>query len=259
MKFPTLFISHGSPMHAIDAGGAGQAWSAIAHALPRPRAVLIASAHWETSLPMLTGGRELQTIHDFSGFPAELYTQRYDAPGAPELAQQAATLLRDASMSPSINSCRGIDHGAWVPLKWMYPQRDVPVVQLSIQPMLGPEHHLGVGRALAPLADDGVLIIGSGHVTHNLRDWSMHRASPGGLPYVAEFSEWLGSRLAAHDVEALLDYREQAPHATRAHPTDEHFLPLFIAIGAGGELAPVKREHAAIESAALAMDAYSFG
>ena len=168
-------------------------------------------------------------------------------------------LLRNAGMNPSINSCRGIDHGAWVPLKWMYPERDVPVVQLSIQPALGTAHHLALGRALAPLTDDGVLIVGSGHVTHNLRDWSMHRAAPGGLPYVGEFSEWLASRLAANDVEALLDYREQAPHAARAHPTDEHFLPLFIAFGAAGELAPVKREHSAIESAALAMDAYSFG
>lgn len=259
MSMPTLFLSHGSPMHAVDAGGAGQSWAAIARALPKPRAVLIASAHWETSLPMLTGGKELQTIHDFSGFPAELYRQRYDAPGAPDLAQRAAALLRDAGLSPSINSCRGIDHGAWVPLKWMYSERDVPVVQLSIQPALGPAHHLALGRALAPLTDDHVLIIGSGHVTHNLRDWSLHRASPEALPYVAEFSEWLASRLAAHDIDSLLDYRASAPHATRAHPTDEHFLPLFIALGAAAEQADVKRQYAAIESAALAMDAYSFG
>ena len=149
MKMPTLFISHGSPMHALDAGGAGQKWRALAESIAgsigQPRAVLIASAHWETALPMLTGGNELQTIHDFGGFPEELYRLRYDAPGSPDLAQQAAALLRDAGLSPSINACRGIDHGAWVPLRWMYPEHDVPVVQLSIQPALGTAHHLALG------------------------------------------------------------------------------------------------------------------
>ena len=179
MKMPTLFISHGSPMHALDAGGAGQKWRALAESIAgsigQPRAVLIASAHWETALPMLTGGNELRTIHDFGGFPEELYRLRYDAPGSPDLAQQAAALLRDAGLSPSINACRGIDHGAWVPLRWMYPNIDVPVVQLSIQPALGTAHHLALGRALVPLTEDGVLVIGSGHVTHNLRDWSATR------------------------------------------------------------------------------------
>jgi 4,5-DOPA dioxygenase extradiol len=259
MKMPTLFISHGSPMHAIDAGGAGSAWRAIADSMPKPRAVLIASAHWETTLPMLTGAANLQTIHDFGGFPDELYRVRYDATGSPQLAQQAANLLRDAGLSPSVNACRGIDHGAWVPLRWMYPERDVPVVQLSIQPALGPAHHLALGRALVPLTDHGVLVIGSGHVTHNLRDWSVHRNAAASLPYVAEFSEWLADKLAAHDEDALVDYRSRAPHAARAHPTDEHFLPLFIALGAAGENPRVQREHAAIDAAALAMDAYSFG
>ena len=249
-------------MHALDAGGAGQKWRALAESIAgsigQPRAVLIASAHWETALPMLTGGNELRTIHDFGGFPEELYRLRYDAPGSPGLAQQAAALLRDAGLSPSINACRGIDHGAWVPLRWMYPNIDVPVVQLSIQPALGTAHHLALGRALVPLTEDGVLVIGSGHVTHNLRDWSRQGiATP--LPYVTEFSEWLADRLAVHDEDALVDYRARAPHAERAHPTDEHFLPLFVALGAAGERARVKREHAAIEAAALAMDAYSFG
>src|SRR5215211_3722418 len=149
MKMPTLFLSHGSPMHAIDAGGAGKKWQALATSMPVPRAVLIASAHWETTLPMLTGGAELRTIHDFNGFPDELYKLRYDAPGAPDLAQRAAALLQTAGMSPSINSCRGIDHGAWVQLRWMYPKLDVPVVQLSIQPALGTAHHFALGRALA--------------------------------------------------------------------------------------------------------------
>ena len=259
VDLPTLFISHGSPMHAVEAGRAGEAWRALGLRLPRPKAVLVASAHWETELPMVGTAKRPETIHDFGGFPEELYRVRYDATGSPELAQQAAALLRDAGLSPSVNACRGIDHGAWVPLRWMYPERDVPVVQLSIQPALGPAHHLALGRALAPLTQDGVLVIGSGHVTHNLRDWSVHRNAASSLPYVAEFSEWLADRLAAHDETALVDYRSRAPHAVRAHPTDEHFLPLFIALGAAGENPKVQREHAAIDAAALAMDAYSFG
>ncbi|MGB5101789.1 MAG: class III extradiol ring-cleavage dioxygenase, partial [Steroidobacteraceae bacterium] len=227
--------------------------------LPRPRAVLIASAHWETSLPMLTGGRELETIHDFGGFPAELYRVQYPAPGSPDLAQEAATLLGAAGYTPALNACRGLDHGAWVPLRWMYPGHDVPVVQLSVQPSLGTEHHLRLGESLAPLARDGVLVIGSGHVTHNLRDWFAHRDRGEPLDYAAQFAEWLNGRLVAGDREAVLAYRDRAPSAGRAHPTEEHFLPLFVALGAAGPGASATRIHAAIEDAALAMDAYSFG
>lgn len=256
---PTLFLSHGSPMHALHPGGAGAAWQAIAAELPRPRAVLIASAHWETSLPMLTGGRELETIHDFGGFPAELYRIEYAAQGSPDLAQDAASLLREAGHTPALNACRGLDHGAWVPLRWMYPGHDVPVVQLSVQPSLGTAHHLSLGAALAPLAQDGVLVIGSGHVTHNLRDWSAHRDGGEPLEYAVQFAEWLNDRLVAGDREAVLDYRDRTPSAERAHPTEEHFLPLFVALGAAGHGAKATRIHAAIEDTALAMDAYSFG
>jgi 4,5-DOPA dioxygenase extradiol len=245
-------------MHALDPGGAGQAWRSIADSLPRPRAILIASAHWETSLPMFTGGAQLQTIHDFGGFPQELYEVRYEAPGSPQVAQEAASLLRDAGVSASINACRGIDHGAWVPLKWMYPGRDVPVVQLSVQPPLGAAHHLDVGRALAPLADRGVLVIGSGHVTHNLRDWFASQGKAQALPYVAQFSTWLQQQLEAHDTEALVGYRERAPSAARAHPTEEHLLPLFVALGAAGADYVAEKTHAAIDGGALAMDAYRF-
>jgi 4,5-DOPA dioxygenase extradiol len=257
-RMPTLFISHGSPMHAIDPGRAGAAWRAIAAALPKPRAVLVASAHWETSLPMLSGREQLDTIHDFGGFPAELYRVRYDVPGSPAVAQRAAALLRDAGLTPSVNSCRGIDHGAWVPLKWMYPERDVPVVQLSVQTALGTAHHLQVGAALAPLAEEGVLVVGSGHATHNLRDWFAHHADPEPLDYVVRFSRWLKETLAADDRDALINYRDRAPGAGRAHPTEEHFLPLFVALGAAGVDARSTLVHEAIEGAALAMDAYRF-
>jgi len=258
-RLPTIFLSHGSPLHALDAGGAGTAWRAIADSLPKPRAVLVASAHWETSLPMLGGAERPETIHDFSGFPSALYRLQYAAPGFPALAQQVAELLKAAGHAPSVNGCRGLDHGAWVPLRWMYPEHDVPVVQVSVQPSLGTEHHLRLGEALAPLADDGVLVIGSGHVTHNLRDWAMHRNDAAPLDYVAQFADWLQQRLAAGDRDAVLAYRDRAPFAARAHPSEEHFLPLFIAWGAAGAAPSASRVYGAVEGAALAMDAYSFG
>ncbi len=257
-RMPTLFLSHGSPMHALDPGGAGPAWQAIAAALPRPRAIVVASAHWETSLPMLSGGERLATIHDFGGFPAELYRVRYDVPGSPETALRAAALLGEAGWTPAIESLRGIDHGAWVPLRWMYPGRDVPVIQVSVQTPLGPAHHLRLGEALAPLADEGVLIVGSGHVTHNLHDWFRHRGDAQPLAYVETFSAWLADALAANDREALVEYRQRGPGAVRAHPTEEHFLPLLVALGAAGPQAVAKRVHAGIDAAALAMDAYRF-
>jgi 4,5-DOPA dioxygenase extradiol len=245
-------------MHALEAGAAGRAWSELAQRLPRPRAVLIASAHWETSLPMLTGRDVLDTLHDFSGFPAALYRERYDAPGAPDVARHAADLLQHAGFTPAINGCRGIDHGAWVPLKWMYPRHDVPVVELSVQTELGPAHHLALGAALAPLVDEHVLVIGSGHVTHNLRDWSRDGRDTAPLEYVRQFSDWLARVLASGSHGELTAYRDHAPGATRAHPTEEHFLPLFVALGAAGPGARAERVYAAIEARALAMDTYLF-
>ncbi|MGH8852333.1 MAG: dioxygenase family protein, partial [Casimicrobiaceae bacterium] len=231
----------------------------LGRALPRPRAVLIASAHWETSMPMLTGNPRPQTIHDFGGFPDELFQLQYDAPGDPQLAARAAAMLKAAGITAGIDGCRGRDHGAWVPLRWMYPDATIPVVQLAIQPEFGPAHHLQLGRALAPLADDRVLIIGSGHTTHNLRDWMANPRRQEPLRYAREFAAWVHDRLVAHDVEALVDYRAQAPDAARAHPSEEHFLPLFVALGAAGRDAGVERFVDGYEAGALAMDSYRFG
>jgi 4,5-DOPA dioxygenase extradiol len=257
-RFPTYFLSHGSPLHALDAGSAGRAWRAIAESLPRPRAILMVSAHWETSLPMLTGGERLQTMHDFGGFPEPLYRLRYDAPGSLDVANEAAALLRVAGITSSINGCRGIDHGAWVPLRWMYPAADVPVVQLSVQPGLGTAHHLQMGRAVQSLTGRDVLVIGSGHVTHNLRDWMPSREILRPLSYVTAFGEWLEQKLTADDEEALLAYRERAPEAVRAHPTEEHLLPLYVALGAAGTAVKSTRVYQGMEGAALSMDAYEF-
>ena len=258
MTLPTVFLSHGSPMHAIDAGVAGRAWSELGQRLPRPRAVLIASAHWETSIPMLTGSRRPETIHDFGGFPAELYRLRYPAPGAPEVASEIVACLKAADITAGVDGCRGLDHGAWVPLRWMYPTADVPVVQLSVQPDHDTAHHLRLGQALRPLTDEGILVIGSGHATHNLRDWASSPRRQEPLPYVHAFSHWLQQRLASGDADALTHYRDRAPDAARAHPTEEHFLPLFIAWGAAGAGATAERIVEGFEAGALALDSYLF-
>jgi 4,5-DOPA dioxygenase extradiol len=253
---PSVFISHGSPMHALEPGAGGDAWKTLAQRLPRPRAILIASAHWETNLPMLTGSDKPQTVHDFYNFPEALYRLRYPAPGAPEVAQRAQALLKNAGFTAGIDGCRGLDHGAWSPLLYMYPKADIPVVQISVQPAFGPRHHVEIGRALKKLSGEGVLIIGSGHMTHNLRDWSRGAGRP--EPYAREFQDWVKQRLEAHDVDSLIDYRSRSPHGARAHPTDEHFLPLFFALGAAAGKARPERVYDAIDSGVLAIDAYVF-
>jgi len=265
-SLPTLFISHGSPMHAVAAGRAGEAWTALGRRLPRPAAILVASAHWETELPMVSTAKLPETIHDFGGFPQELYRIRYAAPGAPDVAQRALGLLADAGLPASANGCRGLDHGAWVPLLRLYPAADVPVAQISVQPSLGADHHLRVGAALAPLAREGVLIVGSGHLTHNLREWIADARRRGAMSiderepeaYVTEFSAWVDAALRSGDRAGLARWLELAPHARRAHPTPEHFLPLMVAFGAAGPDAAVEHIDAGVDSGVLAMDAYVF-
>jgi 4,5-DOPA dioxygenase extradiol len=262
---PTLFISHGSPMHALEAGRAGAAWAALGRELPRPKAVLIASAHWESEWPMLTTAARPETIHDFGGFPPALYELRYPAPGAPDVAQRAIDLIHSTGMAANGNGCRGLDHGAWVPLLHMYPKADVPVVQVSLQTQLGATHHIRLGEILAPLRDEGVLIIGSGHLTHNLREWiavarrhGMQPAETEAEPYVREFGDWVDAALRNDDRDGLARWLQLAPHARRAHPSDEHFLPLPLAFGAAGHAAQVERIDLGVDSGVLAMDAYVF-
>jgi 4,5-DOPA dioxygenase extradiol len=266
VSLPTVFISHGSPMHAVEAGRAGDAWSALGHRLERPTAVLVASAHWETELPMVGTSREPETIHDFGGFPPALYRIRYAAPGAPAVATRAAELLKSAGVASTTNGCRGLDHGAWVPLLRLFPEADVPVAQISIQPSLDAAHHLRVGAALAPLIDDGVLVLASGHMTHNLREWIADARRRGSMTiddrepeaYVRAFTAWVDDALQRDDRPALARWAELAPHALRAHPTPEHFLPLMIALGAAGSAPRVERIDAGVDSGVLAMDAYLF-
>jgi 4,5-DOPA dioxygenase extradiol len=242
-------------MHALQAGPAGEAWAALGRRIGKPRALVIASAHWETDQPLLTGAARPRTIHDFYNFPEPLYRLRYPAPGAPEVAQRTQNLLREKDFPAQIDPDRGLDHDVWAPLLYMYPDADIPVVQLSIQPHLGTKHHLEVGRALRPLADEGILVIGSGHLTHNLRDWARGQGAP--APYAREFQDWVLEKIRSRNEEDLVHYRSRSAHGVRAHPTDEHFLPLFIALGAAGDGEP-ERVYDAIDSGVLAMDAYVF-
>ncbi|MCX7962060.1 MAG: dioxygenase [Burkholderiales bacterium] len=251
---PAVFVSHGSPMHAIEPGAAREAWRSLAREIGRPRAILVASAHWETPAPALTASARPETIHDFYGFPRALYEIAYPAPGAPEVAERAAALLRAAGFSAALDRSRGLDHGAWAPLLHMYPEADVPVLELSVQSALGPRHHLALGAALAALAHEGVLIVGSGHLTHNLAE----RTDGPPLAYVREFQSWVRQRIESRELAALAAYRARTPHGVRAHPTEEHFLPLFVALGAAGPAYRATRLYAGIETGSLAMDAYRF-
>jgi 4,5-DOPA dioxygenase extradiol len=226
--------------------------------LPRPKAVLAVSAHWEAPGPVVGAAPRPQVIHDFYGFPRELYGLGYAAPGAPALALRAAELLRHAGLDPRASDTRGLDHGAWVPLRYLYPAADIPVAQLAISPARGARFHLDLGRALAPLADEGVLILGSGGVTHNLGEFRGQPADTPAPDWVVEFGDWVAARLATGDADALVDYRSRGPQATRNHPTEEHFLPLLVALGAAGVGVRGRRIPGGTSYGILVMDAFIF-
>ena len=257
---PAIFVSHGAPTLAIDPGRTGPALTALGKTLPRPTAILVASAHWETAAPRASTAERPETIHDFGGFPDELFRIQYPAPGAPQLATRAVELT--AGQGARVDPQRGLDHGAWVPLRFLYPLADVPVAQISIQPAKGPRHAYEIGKLLAPLRDEGALVLASGSIVHNLGqlDWGGKGAPPS---WATEFVDWFAQRMAASDIDALLDYRVQAPHAVRAHPTDEHLLPLFTALGAAGmgagQPAPMRRMELGYTFGSLAMDVFLFG
>ncbi|WP_243315112.1 DODA-type extradiol aromatic ring-opening family dioxygenase [Geothrix paludis] len=232
---PTLFLAHGSPMLALEGGAWGKAVSALGLRLPPLRGILVCSAHWEAAGPMhLSSAKRPGVMHDFGGFPEELYTLDYPAPGSPELAAEAAGLLNTAGLEAELDDHRPLDHGAWVPLRYLAPGAEVPVVQLSLPRPRTPEGLLAAGRALAPLRRSGVLILGSGGVVHNLRrlDWQDASAPQ---PWGLAFQAWVRGRLEAGDLEALADWRK-APGATESVPTSEHLDPLFVAVGAAGSV-----------------------
>ncbi len=256
---PTIFVSHGSPMLALNDTPARRFLQELASTLPRPKAIVVASAHWETgSSPHVSLASRPETIHDFGGFPQALFDIRYPAPGAPEVARRVASLFDAAGMAAGSSASRGLDHGAWVPLSLMYPEADIPVMQVSLVRGASPAVHATIGRALSPLRQEGVLVIGSGSLTHNLHEFRGQRLDEPAAPWVSEFAGWMRDRLEANDSEALLDYRKLAPSAIRNHPSEEHLLPLFVAMGAGGPGARARLLHASTEHSVLAMDAYAF-
>ena len=252
---PSLYISHGSPMLALEPGASGPALARLASELPQPKAILVVSAHWESRRLLLTAAERPETWHDFGGFPAALYAVQYPAPGAPQLAETIARQLDAAGLPAELDARRPFDHGAWVPLSLMYPDADIPLLQLSLPSQLGPELQTRVGRALASLREQGILLIGSGSITHNLGelDW---RAGPDVVtPWAKAFRDWMVEQLEAGDEQALHHYRQRAPSAVRNHPSEEHLLPLFFARGAGGSFSVV---HTGFTYGALGMDIYRF-
>lgn len=252
---PSLFISHGSPMLALEPGASGPALKRLAAELERPKAIVVVSAHWESRELLVSSSPQPDTWHDFGGFPAALYAVQYPAPGDPALAQHVSELLCAAGMPARLDPQRPFDHGTWVPLSLMYPKADIPVVQVSLPTQLGPQLQELVGAALASLREQNILLIGSGSITHNLGELDWHAGPESIEPWALAFRNWMIEKLQADDTPALHDYRHQAPFAVRSHPSDEHLLPLYFARGAGEQFGIV---HQGFTLGALGMDIYRF-
>jgi 4,5-DOPA dioxygenase extradiol len=263
---PTLFVSHGSPMTALEPGPAGQFMQrlgqGIVSAFGQPRAVLAISAHSLSRALRVSAAPKHRAIYDFGGFSPKLYTLEYNAAGSPDVAQRVQHLLRDAGHVCHVHDQPGLDHGAWVPLRFMFPKADIPIVPLSWLPHASPHDLWSLGASLAPLLKEGVLLMASGSITHNL-SWFM-RGAPLSLdapehPSSTAFRDWFASATSARQWQALTDYRRLAPHAVDMHPTDEHLLPWFIAAGAGGESHAGQRLHSSAAYSVIGMDTYAFG
>lgn len=258
MQLPSVFVSHGAPTMPIEDIPARSFLKGLWRQFPSPRAVLCISAHWETQIPSVNSVERPDTIHDFYGFPEELHKIRYPASGAPDLAERVAVLLKKAGMSCDINTRRGLDHGAWVPLMLMFPNAEIPIVQLSIQHNLDPAKHLELGIALRELSDEGVLVLGSGGAVHPLGYADFWDGKPTDQ-WAFDFDEWLTKEVVSGDGNSLVNYRKLAPYPERAHPRPDHFMPLLAALGAGGDGAKGKVIHHSWYSGDLGMGAYAFG
>lgn len=251
-----VFISHGAPDVLLNAPETLACWRELAAGLPRPQAIVVVSAHWEARVATVSLAIAPETIHDYSGFPAALSAMRYPVSGSLDWATRVVRRLAGAGIAVETHPDRGMDHGAWVPLLGLFPQADIPVVQLALAHGSSPDENVRLGAALAGLREEGVLILTSGAITHNFR-WLNWRGTPPPLPQATQFTEWVAARLAAQDVAALCDYRN-APSGAAAHPTEEHFLPLLIAVGATTGETP-QRYQPPFTYGSLAMDAYVWG
>lgn len=275
LAFPALFLSHGAPNLVLHQTPAHKFLRAYGEALSarhgKPKAIVLMSAHFEADVPSVSADAKPTMIYDFGGFEPELYSWVYPAPGEPELAARVCALLEAAGVKAQAVHGRGFDHGTWVPLSLLFPQAGIPVVQLSVQTGLGAAHHVALGRALAPLRAEGVLVIGSGSYTHNLQAYFRggYKEDAPVPPWVAEFGAWVEDKIRQGDVEAIAAYRARAPMARENHPTEEHFLPLPFAMGAGmgvdagkamaGETVKGEHIHSSHQYGVLMMDAFAFG
>lgn len=250
----TLFVSHGAPTLALEPGETGKMLATLAASLPRPDAILVISAHWDTRVPTVSLAAHPATIHDFAGFPAALYAINYPVPGAPALANKVLELLAAHEIPAQTHTDRGLDHGAWVPLSLMYPEADIPVTQLSIQSRTTPAAQFALGQALQSLHAENVLILASGAITHNLSDFFTGQRDATPLAYVNAFSDWVAGQLASEQAQTLLNYRTENREGIQAHPSEDHLMPLFVAAGSAQGIP--KRYTPETTYGILAMDAY---
>lgn len=254
---PTLFLSHGAPDLPIREGVATHFLKSLSQQFPMPKAILMISAHWHAKTFSVSATPHPQTYHDFSGFSEVLYQLNYPAPGSPELADRVVQLLSQAGIACQTHPSRGFDHGTWTPLILAYPTATIPVVQLSVQYRQSPEMHWQLGRALEPLRQEGILIIGSGSATHNLAAMELDYHAPPPV-WVRQFDDWLAKTLEHQNWGALVQYRKLAPYAQENHPTPEHLLPLFVGLGAVGPAAQAKQLHRSYTYSVFSMAAYAF-
>lgn len=256
-RMPVVFISHGAPDALLKAPDAVACWRSIGQSLPLSRAILVVSAHWEARQPTASLSGAPETIHDFSGFLPQLKRMQYPAPGAPGLAERAVGLLAQSGIAAELHPTRGLDHGSWVPLSVLYPQANVPATQLSLILNGSAAQHLALGQALAPLRNEGVLILATGAITHNFAWLDGNAQDAAEVSDARAFADWVGGHIDAGNVPALIGYRDTAL-GVAAHPSQEHFFPLFVGVGAAGNDA-VQRYQPPFSYGGLAMDAYVWG
>ena len=256
MTLPALFVSHGAPNIILYDSPTRQFLAGLGATVGRPRAVVAISAHWQARTATVNATLQPKTIHDFFGFEPPLYEMQYAAPGAPELAREVVRRIESTGLRAAVDDARGLDHGVWVPLKLMYPQADIPVTQISVQSHESAQHHYLIGQSLRELREENVLVLASGNATHNLREMMPEGSEP--PAWVTAFAGWLRAAVTAGNTGELLEYRDRAPFASKNHPTEEHFLPLFVALGAGTPGIPGRIVHSSTNYGVLAMDAFAF-
>jgi len=261
-RMPVLFLGHGSPMNAIEDNEYRRSWQVLGAEFgvsrPQPQLILCISAHWLTQGWWLTGAARPRTIHDFGGFPQELFDQQYPAPGAPDAAREISAAIGDPPIGIDEGEW-GLDHGAWGVLKPMFPQAGIPVIQLSMDYSRAPQDHYALGLRLRPLRDRGVLIVGSGNTVHNLRTMRRDAAADLAYDWAVEFDRWVAQRISSGDLAGLADFAQLGAAAQLAQPTHEHYLPLLYAAGAAGAGEPVRFFNESYQGASIAMRSVVWG